>query len=64
MCSCVLVLVRAQGSTNNALCFVGPHRKYDAFTNSYYSLTPGQGHWGPDAIPGDARRALLRTHSR
>lgn len=45
----------SQGSTNNALCFVGPHRKYDAFTNSYYSLTPGQGHWGPDAIPGDAR---------
>tara|TARA_B110001452_G_scaffold150390_1_gene125156 strand:+ start:1008 stop:1946 length:939 start_codon:yes stop_codon:yes gene_type:complete len=45
----------SQGSTNNALCFLGPHRKYDSFTNSFYSLTPGQGHWGPDAIPGDAR---------
>lgn len=45
----------SQGSTNNALCFIGPHRKYDSFTNSFYSLTPGQGHWGPDAIPGDAR---------
>lgn len=44
-----------QGSTNNAVCFVGPHRLYDAFTKSFMSLVPGQGHFGPDAIPGDAR---------
>ena len=45
----------SQGSTNNSTCFVGPHRKYDPFTKSFMSLTPGQGHFGPDAIPGDAR---------
>ena len=42
----------SQGSTNNATCFVGPHRKYDPFTKSFMSLVPGQGHFGPDAIPG------------
>ena len=42
----------SQGSTNNATCFLGPHRKYDPFTRSFMSLVPGQGHFGPDAIPG------------
>ena len=45
----------SQGSTNNATCFVGPHRQYDPFTKSFMNLVPGQGHFGPDAIPGDAR---------
>ena len=45
----------SQGSTNNATCFIGPHRRYDPFTKAFYSLEPGQGHFGPDAIPGDAR---------
>ena len=45
----------SQGSTNNSTCFLGPSRKYDPFTKSFMSLTPGQGHFGPDAIPGDAR---------
>ena len=45
----------SQGSTNNSLCFVGPHRKYNPFTASFYELTVGQGHFGPDAVPGDAR---------
>jgi len=45
----------SQGSTNNALCFTGPHRRYDPFAKGFYSLEPGQGHFGPDAIPGDAR---------
>ena len=45
----------SQGSTNNATCFLGPHRKYDPFTANFMSLVPGQGHFGPDAIPGDAR---------
>lgn len=45
----------SQGSVNNALCFQGPHRKYHAFTQNYFELQPGQGHFGPDAIPGDAR---------
>jgi len=45
----------SQGSTNNATCFLGPSRRYDPFTRSFLSLIPGQGHFGPDAIPGDAR---------
>ena len=45
----------SQGSTNNATCFLGPHRVYDPFTKSFMNLIPGQGHFGPDAIPGDAR---------
>ena len=45
----------SQGSTNNATCFIGPHRIYDPFTKSFMNLVPGQGHFGPDAIPGDAR---------
>lgn len=45
----------SQGSMNNSLCFVGPHRKYNPFSNQYHELIPGQGHFGPDAIPGDAR---------
>ena len=43
----------SQGSMNNSLCFVGPHRKYNPFSNQYHELVPGQGHFGPDAIPGD-----------
>jgi hypothetical protein len=45
----------SQGSTNNATCFIGPHRLFDPFTKSFMNLVPGQGHFGPDAIPGDAR---------
>ena len=44
-----------QGSVNNALCFIGPHRTYSAWSKTMYELTPGQGHFGPDALPGDAR---------
>jgi hypothetical protein len=45
----------AQGSTNNSLCFLGPHRKYDGLSKAYTQLVPGMGHWGPDARPGDVR---------
>lgn len=34
---------------------MGPHRKFNPFSKSAMELVPGQGHWGPDAIPGDAR---------
>lgn len=37
---------------NNSLAFIGPHRKYNPFAQNYYELVPGQGHFGPDAIPG------------
>ena len=54
----------SQGSTNNATCFVGPHRAYDPFTRSFMSLVPGQGHFGPDAIPGVKPRAFKpNTHA-
>lgn len=42
----------SQGSINNGLCFIGPHRKYNPFSQNFYELVPGQGHFGPDAIPG------------
>jgi len=45
----------SQGSTNNATCFIGPHRTWHATNENYSNLIPGQGHWGPDARPGDAR---------
>lgn len=52
----------SQGSTNNATCFLGPHRRYDPFAKGFYSLEPGQGHFGPDAIPG-VSCAHIRTIS-
>jgi hypothetical protein len=45
----------SQGATNNALCFMGPHRKFSKISRSHFELIPGQGHFGPDALPGDAR---------
>ena len=42
----------ANGSVNNAMCILGPHRKYSPFSQNFYELIPGQGHFGPDAIPG------------
>jgi hypothetical protein len=43
------------GSFNNAVCLLGPHRSFSPFTESFFDLTAGQGHFGPDALPGDAR---------
>ena len=40
---------------NNTLCFLGPHRRYSPWSNTFQELVPGQGHFGPDALPGDAR---------
>ena len=48
----------SQGSSNNGLCFIGPHRKYNPYSNLYHELIPGQGHFGPDAIPGVKSHAL------
>ena len=49
----------SQGSTNNALCFLGPHRKFDGLTKTFSQLVPGMGHWGPDARPGDVSHAPM-----
>ena len=43
------------GSINNATCFLGPSRQKDLYKNGEWALVPGQGHFGPDACPGDAR---------
>jgi hypothetical protein len=45
----------SQGSVNNSLCFVGPHRIHSPWSTTNFELVPGQGHFGPDALPGDAR---------
>jgi hypothetical protein len=45
----------SQGSVNNSLCFLGPHRVFSQWSQTFYELCPGQGHFGPDALPGDAR---------
>lgn len=41
----------SQGSTNNATCFLGPHRRYDPFTKAFYSLEPGQGQCVDRPVP-------------
>ena len=43
------------GTTNNSIVLQGPYRAYSPFTESHFDLTPGHGHFGPDALPGDAR---------
>ena len=45
----------SQGAVNNNLCFLGPSRKYNPWAANFFELVPGQGHFGSDAIPGDAR---------
>lgn len=35
---------------NNSLCFVGPHRKYNPFSNQYHELVPGQVSHAPDVF--------------
>lgn len=43
------------GTVNNGVCIVGPHRTFDITEDKFSRIVPGQGHWGPDALPGDAR---------
>jgi len=45
----------SQGTMNNSVCFLGPHRRYNPLAQNFYEHIPGQGHFGPDAVPGDAR---------
>ena len=39
---------------SNSVIFQGPHRIYVPFSNEYWGLVQGKGHWGADALPGDA----------
>ncbi len=48
----------SQGSSNNGLCFIGPHRKYNPYSNLYHELIPGQGHFGPVS---NAHRTITLT---
>lgn len=34
----------SSGSVNNSLCFLGPHRVYSQWSQTFYELTPGQGY--------------------
>lgn len=43
---------------NNGLCFIGPHRKYNPYSNQYHELVPGQGHFGP----GEFNKMLDNSH--
>ena len=44
------------GSRNNGVVIQGPCRSnVESGTQSEWQLTPGQGHWGADNRPGDAR---------
>jgi len=44
------------GTYNNSVCLLGPHRVLSPHNgDGAFDLVPGQGHWGPDAVPGDAR---------
>lgn len=43
------------GTSNNSILLQGPYRTYSPFTRSHFDLVPGQGHFGSDALPGDAR---------
>jgi hypothetical protein len=59
----------SQGATNNALCFMGPHRKFSRISRSHFELIPGQGHFGPDALPGvsilfNRTSNTTRTHAK
>ena len=42
----------AASTVNNSVCFLGPHRVYSQWSATYQELVPGQGHFGPDALPG------------
>ena len=42
----------AASTVNNSICFLGPHRVYSQWSATYQELVPGQGHFGPDALPG------------
>ena len=52
---CLAHRLRMPASARLTPIVLGPT---DGFANSFFSLTPGQGHFGPDAIPGGARAAL------
>lgn len=42
------------GIHNNSVCILGPSRSYNPL-KKHEELVPGQGHFGPDAVAGDAR---------
>ena len=52
-------LVPPQGAVNNNLCFLGPSRRYNPWAANFFELVPGQGHFGPDAIPGVSAAHIL-----
>ena len=45
----------AKGVGNTALCFLGPHRVYNAFSTMDYELIPGQGHFVRNCLESTTR---------
>jgi hypothetical protein len=43
------------GAYNNSFVFRGPHRVYNQYSDTHFEHVTGMGHFGPDAMPGDAR---------
>jgi hypothetical protein len=48
---------------------MGPHRKFSRISRSHFELIPGQGHFGPDALPGvsilfNRTSNTTRTHAK
>ena len=54
----------ANGSMNNSTCILGPHRKYSPFSQNFYELCPGQGHFGPGMQLRFQTHAFLQSNTR
>ena len=46
----------ANSQIYNSVCFIGPHRVYSPWQSNFFEIVPGQGHFGPDALPGVCAR--------
>lgn len=55
--------VCVEGSVNNALCFLGPHRIYNDYSRTAFELVPGQGHFGPGG-PASIRTRVRSVQPR
>ena len=48
---------------NNGMCFIGPHRKYNPFSDQFHQLIPGQGHFVRRHPPPATRHPPRATRS-
>ena len=45
----------AQGAINNATCFLGPHRIFSPWSQTFFELVPGQGHFVRNCLESTTR---------